>query len=237
MRFQKLFLIICILVFLCTGCSDLLGHFEQMKSPLPEEKEDPNKVFFGEEVADETVKENIFSALNDVDITTRFISDFKKIEDGEMGERYSFVYQENLFIVTMDSDSTVYSVRVGEDGEDVYLKGYEPYAAEDYIITESRIQGFRHMMENAVEISFDYPAVYEFGDDWTYKHEADFYYTGGSVLIGEAKEAHYISLVYYYEEAENTLHWYSLNVDGNEMSIERVFEEPEIPERQKISGD
>ena len=195
MRFQKLFLIICILVFLCTGCSDLLGYFEQMNNPLPEEKEDPNKVFFGEEVA------------------------------------------ENLFIVTMDSDSTVYSVRVGEDGEDVYLKGYEPYAAEDYIMTESGIQGFRHMMENAVEISFDYPAVYEFGDDWTYRHEADFYYTEGSVFVGEAKEAHYIELIYYYEEAENTLHWYSLNVDGNEISLERVFEEPEIPERQKISGD
>ena len=210
-------------------------------SESPEEEEFTEEYydrrFMDEVVTDEEKRENIFSALDDIKINTEFIKDFEKVEETAEGEKYSFVYRETEFTVIMEPDSTISSVKVGEDGPDVYLKGYEPYNAEDYIMEKTQIQGFQSMMKNAVEVSFDYPEIYEFANDWTYRHEEPFYYTEGTVFIGEAKEEHYIELIYYYELAENTMHWYSLVVDGNPMLIEKVFEEPVIQERQKLSGE
>lgn len=238
MRFGKLFLIICAAVFICVGCGAEPENngYSASEEEVEYTEDYYDRLFLGDVVTDEEKRENIFAALAETKMNTEFIKDFAKIEDESGEEKYSFTYRNNPFIVYMNSDSTVSSVRVGEDGADIYLEGYESYNVDDYIIIESQIKGFQYMMINAVEIAFNYPEIYEFADDWTYRHEENFYYTRGSVFIGEAKEAHYIDLVYYYEEAENTMHWYSLCVDGNDISFERVFEEPEKTERQPRSG-
>ena len=196
-----------------------------------------DRKFMDEVLTDEERRENIFSALTDININTEFIKDFEKIEDESGDEKYSFTYRENSLTVTMDEDSTVASVRVGEDGEDVYLKGYEPYDVEDYIITSSMIGGFKSMIINAIEISFDYPSVYEIASDWTYRHDDCYYYAKGTVLIGADKEEHFMEKIYYYEEAENTMHWYSLKVDGNEITLPIEFQQYEKPERKPTSGN
>ena len=232
MHFTKFLacLLACVLLFSCAGCTDVVNYEEKTE-------EDPLREFFKEEVSDETAKENIFAALKEVEIETRFISDFKKIEDGETGERYSFKYQNNLFIVSMDPDSTVYSVRVGEDGEDVYLKGYESYKAEDYFMTEGMENSFKVSMVNAVEVAFDDPGVYEFAEDWSFKREQDYYYTNVTVYIGEEKEEHFMDFTCYYDEPENTMYWYHLSVDGEEFPIPIDYEAIEIAERRKTSGE
>ena len=241
MHRSKLFficIIISVLFFVLSGCAG----FESSESSSSEEEieytEDYyDRKFMDEVLSEEEKRENIFSALTDINMNTEFIKEFQKIEDETGIEKYSFIYRENNFTVIMEPDSTVSSVRVGEDGEDVYLKGYESYDVEDYIMTDNMIAGFKHSIINAVEISFDYPSIYEIANDWVYRHEGDFYYASGTVLIGESKAEHFIDMVYYYEEAENTMHWYSLTVDGKSISLERVFAEPEIAERQPLSGE
>lgn len=225
------------LMLLC-GCSGINGtESENSSSEETEYTEDYyDRRFMDGVLSEEEIRENIFSALTDINMNTEFIKDFAKIEDESGEEKYSFTYRDNDFIVYMNPDSTVSSVRVGEDGTDVYLEGYESYNVDDYIMTDSMIQGFRHMMINAVEISFDYPSIYEFAD-WRYRHEGDFYYTSGKVFIGESKNEHSMEIVYYYEEAENTMHWYSLRVDGEKVSLPQEFSEPETEERQPISEE
>lgn len=242
MYFKKIvaaFLLACVMLMFA-GCAELPA--EESENNVSEEETEYtedyyDRLFLGEVVTDEVKRENIFAALTEINMNTEFIKEFKKIEDETGAEKFSFIYRENPFIVTLEPDSTVSSVRVGEEGEDVYLKGYESYNVDDYIMTESMIGGFKYSLINAVEVSFDYPAVYEFADDWKYKHEDNFYYAEGTVLIGEGKKEHSISMVTYYEEAENTMHWYSLYVDGKEILFERVFAEPEITERQPVSGE
>lgn len=233
-----IYLTACLLVLLCVGCAAEPddGKTSESEEEIEYTEDYYDRLFLGEVVTDEAKRESIFASLTDININTEFIKDFAKIEDESGEEKYSFTYRDNPFIVYMDEDSTVASVRVGEDGTDVYLKGYEPYDADDYIMTESRIQSFQSMMINAVEIAFDYPEIYELSD-FSYKHEGDFYYMNGTVLIGEAKKAHSMEFVCYYEEAENTMHWYSLNVDGESILLEAVFEEPVIEERQPLSGE
>lgn len=228
---KKLIIILFALLVLCSCAVSEVPEKEELTEEYYDRK------FMDEVVTEEEKRENIFSALDDIKINTELIKDFKKLEETAEGEKYSFTYRETGFTVIMEPDFTISSVKVGEDGADVYLKGYEPYDVEKYIMPKTQIQGFQHMMINAVEISFDYPEIYEFAEDWTYLHEEPFYYTEGTVLIGEEKEEHYIELIYYYEEAENTMHWYSLVVDGEPSLLERVFEEPVIPERQRKSEE
>ena len=233
MRFILACLLAFVMVFAFSGCAELLEYFNETPEEEYEYTEDYyDRKFMDEVITEEELRENIFSALTDININTEFIKEFKETENG-----YTFVYRENYFVVTLDEDSTIASVKVGEEGEDVYLKGYEPYDAEDYIITESMINGLKHMIINAVEIAFDAPSVYEFADDWTYRHEDCFYYAKGTVLIGEEKEEHFIEKIYYYEEAENTMHWYSLVVDGEEFDIPMEFLPYEKPERKPTSNN
>ena len=240
MRFILACLFAFILILSCSGCAELQSLFEE-EVPVEEEIEYTedyyDRKFMDEVVTEEELRENIFSALTDININTELIKDFKETED-ENGEKgYTFIYRENTFFVTLDEDSNIASVRVGEDGEDVYLKGYEPYDVEDYIITDSMVKGLKNMVVNMVELYLDYPEVYELADDWTYKHEDCFYYFNGTVIVGEEKEEHLFDLVFYYEEAENTMHFYSVTIDGDVKKQEHVFEEPQIPERQQINGD
>lgn len=240
---MKKILALLIALMLFSGCEDLAGYLEGFSSESSSSEEEIeytedyyDRKFMDEVLTEEEKRENIFSALTDINMNTEFIKNFAKIEDESGVEKYSFTYRENDFIVYMNPDSTVSSVRVGEDGTDVYLEGYESYNVDDYIMTDSMIKGFQYMMANAVEISFDYPSIYEFVD-WRYRHEGDFYYLSGKVLIGEDKKEHTMEIVYYYEEAENTMHWYSLHADGNLIEIERVFAEPEIEERKPASEE
>lgn len=247
MRGKKLFMICltaCLLAFACSGCAELLGTLEQNINEYTASEDEVeytedyyDRLFFGDVISDEVVRENIFAALTEVNINTEFIKEFKRIEDGSGTEKFGFIYRENSFTVTLDPDYTVYSVKIGEDGEDIYLKGYESYDVDDYMVTESIVNGFNRMNINVVETAFDYPEIYEFADDWTFKHEKDFYYLTGTVFIGEAKEEHFLDIVYYYEEAENTMYWYSIHVDGNELLLDKVFEEPVITEREPLSGE
>ncbi len=226
---KKLIIMLFALLVLCSCAATNVPEEEELTEEYYDRK------FMDEVVTDEEKRENIFSALDDIKINTELIKDFKKVEETAEGEKYSFIYRETEFTVIMAPDSTISSVKVGEDGADVYLKGYEPYDVENYIMPKSRIQGFQHMMINAVESSFDDPEIYEFSADWTYSHEEPFYYTKGTVLVGEEKEEHYMELIYYYEVEENTMHWYSLVVDGDPVILETMFDEPVIPERQKLS--
>ena len=234
MRFKKSFaicLLAFVIMFACSGCAELFGSFNKTPEEEYEFTEDYyDRKFMDEVVTEEELRENIFSALTDININTEFIKEFKETESG-----YTFVYRENSFIVTLDEDSGIASVKVGEDGEDVYLKGYEPYDVEDYIITESMIGGFKYSIINAIEIAFDYPGVYEMADDWTYRHDDCFYYAKGTVFIGEEKEEHFMEKIYYYEETENTMHWYSLFVDGEEIELPIEFQLYEKPERKPVS--
>ena len=244
MRLKKLFFIFLLafaVVLISAGCENAENP-ENSESASSEEEieytEDYyDRLFLGEVVTEEEKRENIFAALVDININTEFIKEFQKVEDETETEKYSFVYRENNFTVTMNADSEVSSVRIGEDGADIYLEGYESYNVDDYIVTDSMIKGLEHMNINVVEIAFNYPKIYEFADDWTYVHEEPFRYVSGSVLIGEAKEKHFLDIVYYYDKPENTLQWYSVYADGNEITFDRPFSEPEIKERQPLSGD
>lgn len=239
---------ICFMIFalalLCAGCAEpeepeiieIPEESEEITEEAEEFTEDYyDRFFMGEVVTDEIKRENIFSALTDINMNTEFIKDFKKIESNDEGEKYSFTYRDTEFTVIMESDSEISSVKVGEEGEDVYLKGYEPYDAEDYIFTEEMKNGLMHMVDNAVEVSLDYPKVFEYAGDWSFRHEGNFYYICVTVLTGAEKTAHPLSLTCYYDAPENSMYWYQLVVDGKEISVPIDFEVIEKAEREKIS--
>ena len=243
-KLLKLCLIIFTLVLVCGGCADteepessvVLEEKEEVSEEAEEFTEDYyDRLFMGDVVTDETKRENIFSALTDINMNTEFIKDFKKVETTEEGEKYSFTYRDTEFTVIMESDSEIASVKVGEDGADVYLKGYEAYDAEDYIFTESMKDGMKHMVDNAVEVSLDYPENFEYAGDWSFRHEGNFYYISVTVLTGTEKTAHPLSLTCYYDAPENSMYWYRLVVDGKDISIPLDFEVIQKAERQKIS--
>ena len=243
-KLLKLCFMIFALVLVCVGCAESeepinSGISEEIQEEAEETEEFTedyyDRLFMDEVVTDEVKRENIFSALTDIKMNTEFIKDFKMVESTEEGEKYSFTYRDTNFTVIMESDSEIASVKVGEDGEDVYLKGYEPYDAEDYIFTEEMKNGLKNMVGNAVEVSFDYPEIFEYAGDWSFRHEENFYYIGVTVLIGEEKTAHPLSLTCYYDAPENCMYWYRLVVDGKEISIPIDFDVIEKAERQQIS--
>ena len=170
-KLLKLCFMIFALVLVCVGCAEFeepinSGISEEIQEEAEETEEFTedyyDRLFMDEVVTDEVKRENIFSALTDIKMNTEFIKDFKMVESTEEGEKYSFTYRDTNFTVIMESDSEIASVKVGEDGEDVYLKGYEPYDAEDYIFTEEMKNGLKNMVGNAVEVSFDYPEIFEY---------------------------------------------------------------------------
>ena len=232
---KKLFALFLVLMLLCSCAVSEAPEVSETSEEDEFTEEYYDRKFMDEVVTDEEKKENIFSALDDIQINTEFIKDFKKVEETAEGEKYSFTYRETEFTVIMESDSTIYSVKAGEEGTDIYLKGYESYNVEDYICPDSMKQGMKYAMDNAVEICFDDPAVFEYAGDWSYGHEGNYRYVSVTVLIGEEKEEHFISLTHYYVEEENSLYWLELLVDGEKISLPTDFEIEEIPERQKLS--
>ncbi len=227
MNIKKLFICLFafLLVFVFASCADIALQEE-------EEKVDPLREFFGEEVPDETEKENIFAALEEVEINTRFISDFKKIENAG---KYSFNYQNNLFIVTMDPDSTVYSVRVGEDGEEVYLKGYESYRAEDYFVPKFMESHLIAFADNVMEMFTNGAEGYEFSDDWVFEREGNYYHAGVTARTESSAEDLAIYITCRYDEAENTIYMDYVTINGEIFSD--FTENYERPERQKKSAE
>lgn len=228
MRHIKLFLS-CLLAFIFvlnfSGCA----FGAESEEPSVPEETDPT-AFFNDAVSDEEVKENIFNALDEINIDTEAVENFEKTEEG----KFSFDYKNEKITVLMDSDSTVYSVKIGENGEDVYLKGYESYNIEDYVFPPYMNKNvFLDFAKNIAELAYDSSANYEFSEDFEIRREGDYYYLTAAVTFEGSEDKDIIEATLYYDLAENTIFMEYVTINGEVFSdFENNYEKPE---REKIS--
>ena len=115
MKFFAICLFTIVLAISFSGCDELVEYIEnENAAPLiPEKTENDeyyyDRKFMDEVVTEEELRENIFSALTDININTEFIKEFKETEDENGTKGYTFIYRDNTFIVTLDEDSTIFS--------------------------------------------------------------------------------------------------------------------------------
>ena len=233
MRLKNLLcLLIFVLVFVFTGCSDFETESESPAPEIIEEK--PADDFIGEEISDEEIKEKIFSVFSEIGVNTKFLKEFKKAEDETEAVKYSFVYKNNDFVVTLDENSGVSSINIAEGGAAVYLKGNEPKDINDFVITESMVRGFNWNMQDAVAAAFGV-IEYELTEDCVFKHDDLYYYMEGTVLVGEGKTEHYMEVTNYFVGDGMCL--YSVVADGKEAHIDPILQSGEKPETEPDFGD
>ena len=238
---------ICLLAFVLAisfcGCSELAQYIEkenveELESSSSEVIEENPISFMDEAISDEEIKEKIFSVFSEISVNPKFtIKDFKKTEDETGAEKYSFIYKNNEFTVTLDENFEVSSVKVGKDGADVYLKGCEPNDINHYVASEEMMRTVDWYIYSGVMISFNPQNGYELADDWIHKHDDIFYYSKGTVLIGEEKTEHSLEVICYYERDKNTMQLYKVVADGKEIKLNEIYLQYEKPEREPNFGD
>ena len=238
------------LILTCSGCSELTEYVESEISEyigketaetsepeVVEEKPDP-AAFLNEGVSDEEVKEKIFAVFTEINLNPKFAKGFEKIEDETGTEKYSLLYRNNIFTVTLDENSEVYSVQVGEDGVYIYLKDNKSDDIDNYVSTEEMKRSLDWYIYSGVMISFNPPdGKYELADDWVYKHDDIFYYAKGTVFVGEGKKEHSMEVIGYYERDKKEMQFYRLVADGKEIVLSEVYQQYEKPEREPDFGD
>ena len=98
---KKLFALLLVLMLLCSCAVSEAPEVSETSEEDEFTEEYYDRKFMDEVVTDEEKRENIFSALDDIQINTEFIKDFKKVEETAEGEKYSFTYRETEFTVIM----------------------------------------------------------------------------------------------------------------------------------------
>lgn len=215
------------LVFAFAGCQN--SESAEPENEISEVPEDPTDEVFKDEVSSEEVKEKIISALEEIEVDAESIGDFEKTEDGN----YIFTYMGKDFTVTMDENSEVSSVRLEESGEDLYLKGYEPYKAEDFMMPEYMKAHLIGIMKNLTELEFNMPESMEFDESaFAFRHEGDYYYTTGTVKINGGEKEHTAEMICSF--IDNTIETQFFAVDGKtSISFTNKIVRPE---RQKTEN-
>ena len=243
MRFKKSFAI-CFLAFVLAisfcGCSEFNQYTEKENTETLEQEiaEEPDPAgFLNEGVSDEEIKEKIFSVFTEINVNPKFFKEIEKTEDETGTEKYSFLYRNNTFTVTLDENSDVHSVKVGEDGVDVYLKGQKSDNIDHYVASDEMMRTVDWYIYSGVLISFNPQNGYELADDWVCKHDDIFYYAKGTVLLGEEKAEHYLEVICYYERAKNAMQLYRVIADGKEIKLDEIYLQYEMPEREPDFGD
>lgn len=245
MRIKKsfIYLLALLIVFIFAGCADFLTGEEppsreellaEEKAEEEANKPDPLREFFSDEVSDETAKENIFSALGEIAVDTEIIKDFEKIEDESGEEKYDFSYKGEEFTVILGEDSTVNAIENKASGAEVYLKGYEPYNAEDYIFYEYMEGHMKAYMDNVIELAFDYTQNYEYSPNWEFYREGDYYFVSNSVTVEGYKNPKFITITCYFDVPENTIYMNHVTIDGKVFSD--FTNSYQRPERAPLSG-
>lgn len=235
MKFFAVCLLTIVFAISFSGCDELVEYIENetastVEPEVPEKIEEKPTAFMDEAISDEEIKEKIFSVFSEISLNTKFaVKDFKKIEDETGTEKYSFVYKNNEFTVTLDENSEVSSVNIAEGGAPVYLKGNEPKDINDFVITEGMIRSFNWNMGNAVAAAFGV-SEYELTEDCVYMHDDLYHCVKGTVLVGESKTEHYMEIINYFSGDGMCL--YSVVADGREAYINPVLQDDEKPETE-----
>ena len=123
---KKLIIMLLALLLLCSCAVSEAPEVSETSEEEELTEEYYDRKFMDEVVSDEEKRENIFSALEDIQMNTEFIKDFKKVEETAEGEKYSFTYRETEFTVIMESDSTIYSVKTVKKAPIFILKAMNP---------------------------------------------------------------------------------------------------------------
>lgn len=112
-----------------TVTGDSASHGEDL---LPEEKVKQNELF-DEIILDEILRLNFLNACEQIGMDCEEIEDLEQVNDWAGGSRYSFAYQGMPFRLYGNMDSSVNTIKLGED-IDIYKQGFEPYQVEDYVV-------------------------------------------------------------------------------------------------------
>ena len=114
-------------------------------------------------ITNEKLKNNFVKACNQIKMDVSKIKDLEKKNDWNSGPRYTFTYDDGMFILYGLDNGDVSSITIANHLLDkIYLDGYEPLNVKDFIFGYSEKISLRVKTEEAIKSYLKYPSTADF---------------------------------------------------------------------------
>lgn len=155
------------------------GNAESSSKSVEIESEE---IFFDGVIENDILRTNLVNALREIGVDPSNVL-LEQTEDWAGGQRYSFVYKYFQFLVYCNTDGTVENINQGNsDDRKVYMRGYEPYSIEDYIVNDTEKERLIQIAEDVVPKFLNYPDSADFALlDWSFGRDHELYYVGSTL--------------------------------------------------------
>ena len=198
--------------------------------------ESSSKGLFSETIPDETLRNNFLDACEQIGMIPEQIENFTQVDDWVSGPRYAFTYVGMPFRLYGNMDSTVSSIKLGDD-TDIYKQGYEPYQVSDYIVDTDITAKLQVISEDYIKEQLNFPSTADFALlDWAFGRDHDLYSVSCNVTAqnGFGVESE-IPFALTYQVFGDNIDLLYCEIDGN--VILNDMDTISIPERKEISDD
>lgn len=190
-------------------------------------------ILFLDVISDEVLCEQFIYACGEIGMDVNRVRNIEQVDDWVGGPRYSFVYDGIAFRLYCNMDSTVNSIRIGND-TNIYLQGYEPYQVDDYIPNPSVTSELQVQTEKNVKSQLNYPETADFPWlDWAFGRERDLYTVSSHVTAKNSfgvEDKLNFSITYQVTGSSAKIVYFLL--DGNELV--NKMDSISIPERKEV---
>lgn len=128
------------------------------------------------------------SACADINIDISQVKDWEQTENWANGERFQFSYKNHPFVVYVNSNGTINSIKLGgTNGTEIFKQGYVPYNVDDYLVDEDIAVALIPYAEDTVKLALNYPSTADFSlFNWSYGREGNLYQLQSSVKAKNA---------------------------------------------------
>ncbi len=129
---------------------------------------------------------NFLVVAQEIGLDPDKVKHLQKIDDWASGERFSFVYKGQGFVLYMLESG--YVDGIDTEGYQVYKDGLEPYQIDEFVVGTGVVSQLRTVSEAAVKSVLNYPDTANF--DWIttgeYAHVRDYYFLTANVKAKNA---------------------------------------------------
>ena len=137
-------------------------------------------------VVDEETILGFYDILAEVGINESDIGEVTKIEDWQLGPRYSFSTHGTTVKVNCTPDGTIQSLNIGLD-VDLYKLGYEPCTIDNFIVDSDVKNAAIEKTQELVKACLNYPSTADFPwSDWSVGRSFNWYSVSSRVTAKNA---------------------------------------------------
>ena len=133
-------------------------------------------------ISNEKLRDNFVKACGQIKIDVSKIRNLEKKKDWNSGPRYTFDYDDGMFILYGLDNGDVSSITIANHLLDkIYLDGYEPLNVKDFIFSSDKKISLRVKAEEKIKSYLKYPSTAKF--DWVgynYARRYDVYQIAGT---------------------------------------------------------